>query len=521
MTQPLDRSASIPQIGDLDVETGEFWREHTFEMGRGNDNLSAYEANRMFLNLDGKQFLDCSFGSGCDIDADSRSVVAADFSRDGGTDLLVGSVGGGPLRLFANQLLDGNHSIRIDLEGKKSNRQGIGSRVVATVGGKRIIRDLFPTNGCLGQGPAELLMGVGSATNIDQLEIRWPDGTKQSFDNISVDGVVTVTEGSDAIRFTSYADAQKNLQSKAKRAFASIDQPKFDRSTECDLAGNERVLGIHSSSNARAYPLRYMQAHQVCHDELAGQPVLISYCPPAGAGTAFLRTVNNGGKQTTLNFAVAGMIESAGYTVLRDDKTKSIWNPLTGQCVAGPLKGKKMQRVSLLTTTWDSWKQLNPQSDVLTGPQTSYPEVILDGSNSGSKYVSGVSTACAPDTFGLGIRGSKQQLFVPLDSMSDFRGGLVSGRLDNQTVVVFFDVANETAQCYYSTTNSSEPLKFSTEKSKPGRYVADDGSVFDFLGRCQTGPRQGQHLTPVSDSTLIRWFAWNKTFTKSMVVRTK
>ena len=96
MSRPLDRTASLPELGKVDRENGEFWAGNAFTMiGEGN-NLSAYERNRVFLNTgDGKEFLDASFASAADIDSDSRSAIVADFDRDGWPDLLVGSVGGG------------------------------------------------------------------------------------------------------------------------------------------------------------------------------------------------------------------------------------------------------------------------------------------------------------------------------------------------------------------------------------------------------------------------------------------
>ena len=195
MTQPLDRSCQLPALGELDEETGEFWPERVFQMPRNRQNLSAYERNRAYLNAGDDTFLDFSFASGCDIDADSRSVIAADFDRDGATDLLVGSVGGGPLRLFLNRMPATSHRVRVELVGVRSNRSGTGSRVTAVCGGRQIVRDVFPANGCLGQGPVELILGVGDATLIDRLTVRWPSGEQQEFVDIPVDCAVTITEG--------------------------------------------------------------------------------------------------------------------------------------------------------------------------------------------------------------------------------------------------------------------------------------------------------------------------------------
>ena len=195
MTRPMDRNAKLPQRGKLDTEAGEFWVENPFLMPGGGHNLSAYERNRLFLNLGGEAFLDASFASSADIDADSRSVIASDFDRDGATDLLVASVGGGPLRLFLNRFPGRNRRLRVELVGLESNRPGIGSRIDATAAGRRIVRDVFPANGGMGQGPVELLLGVGQADKVERLTVRWPGGRVQEFKDLPVNASVRITEG--------------------------------------------------------------------------------------------------------------------------------------------------------------------------------------------------------------------------------------------------------------------------------------------------------------------------------------
>lgn len=184
MSQPHNRLSQLEAIGEIDEEAGEFWTKNPFQMPNERENLSSFERNRTFLSLDGSSFIDVSFASGADIDSDSRSVVAADFNRDGATDLLVGSVGGGSLRLFLNRFPKANFS-RIRLEGSGSNRAGIGARLTATVEGKKLIRDLFPQNGFMGQGPAEIILGLGDAKAIDRLEVRWPSGKTQIYKNLA------------------------------------------------------------------------------------------------------------------------------------------------------------------------------------------------------------------------------------------------------------------------------------------------------------------------------------------------
>ena len=194
MTQPLNRTGEIPKRRELDEEHGEFWVKNPFWMPGERQNLSAFERNRLYLNARQGPYVDASFASSADIDADSRSVVAADFDRNGAPDLLVCSVGGGPLRLFLNRFPQQNRA-HVEFVGKTSNRQGIGARIILECGGQKIIRDIFPPNPFMGQGPPLRQVGVGRATRIDRLTIRWPTGSVDEFRDLPVNRRVRLVEG--------------------------------------------------------------------------------------------------------------------------------------------------------------------------------------------------------------------------------------------------------------------------------------------------------------------------------------
>lgn len=194
MTRPLDRNARLPPLGRIDEEAGEFWVENPFDMPAKGMNLSAYERNRLFLNTGQGRFVDASFPSGADLDSDSRSVVLADFDRDGAPDVLVASVGGGPLRLFLNRFPPARRA-RLELLRNEAGAVAIGSRVVAEVGERRLVRDLFPVNGGAGQGPAELYLGLGDAAQIHRLAVRWPSGREQTFTDLPADRSLVLVEG--------------------------------------------------------------------------------------------------------------------------------------------------------------------------------------------------------------------------------------------------------------------------------------------------------------------------------------
>ena len=179
MTQPLDRTCELPELGSLDTDNGEFWRTNVFQIANSGDNLSAFEKNRLFFNAgEAQKFLDVSFDSGVDIDSDSRSVIATDFNGDRKPDLLVSSVGGGPLRLFQNNIENKNRFVSLNLQPSKGSF--IGTRVIVETDSHRIIRDLFPHNGCLGQAPSDTSIGIPANVEIQAIHVRWPDGSDQT-----------------------------------------------------------------------------------------------------------------------------------------------------------------------------------------------------------------------------------------------------------------------------------------------------------------------------------------------------
>lgn len=194
MSRPTDRTCELQPLGDIDHAAGEFWASNPFAIIKNGENLSAYERNKLYLNVDGKRFFDASFASNVDLDSDSRSAIAGDFDQDGDPDLLVASAGGGAIRLFENRFNRGNRFFRIRLQGTESNRMAIGSRVILKLETGEIIRDLFPQNGCMGLGPAELLIGVGKAKKIREIVVRWPSGKTTSLTDVDAQQELTIRE---------------------------------------------------------------------------------------------------------------------------------------------------------------------------------------------------------------------------------------------------------------------------------------------------------------------------------------
>jgi len=96
--------------------------------------------------------------------------------------------------VYRNVTPNRGHWIGFQLEGVKSNRFAVGARVTVEVGERRYVRELFPTNGFSGQSTHRLHVGIGAATAIDRVEIRWPSGLVQEVRGPALDRYHTIRE---------------------------------------------------------------------------------------------------------------------------------------------------------------------------------------------------------------------------------------------------------------------------------------------------------------------------------------
>jgi hypothetical protein len=194
VAQPFQRGAKVSAPGKIDEELKEIWVDNPWDIVDAGKNLSNHERQRLYMNQQGKAFFDLSFLSGTDSDGEGRSVVAADFRNNGQLDLVVRKSGGGPLAIYENQFPK-RHYLEVSLRGTKSNRLGIGSRLEAMVNGQKIVRELFPVNSFRSQMPSMVHFGLGDATKVDRLTIRWPSGHMQDLTNLVGDRHIVVEEG--------------------------------------------------------------------------------------------------------------------------------------------------------------------------------------------------------------------------------------------------------------------------------------------------------------------------------------
>jgi hypothetical protein len=160
-------------------------------------STSRYAQRNLLLRNDGKgRFVEAGRQSGAAwaLEKVSRALVTGDIDNDGDLDVLV-SNNGQPPDLLRNDAAHGRNALLVKLRGRQSNRDGIGAVVTATVGARRLIREVRAGSSYLGQSDVRMHFGLGSASTVDRLEIRWPTGQVETIKAIAAQQVVTVGEG--------------------------------------------------------------------------------------------------------------------------------------------------------------------------------------------------------------------------------------------------------------------------------------------------------------------------------------
>ena len=144
----------------------------------------------------------------------------------------------------------------------------------------------------------------------------------------------------------------------------SIDNPKFQSVQEADeiLEDSELVLGLNINGDIRVYPLQILVWHEIVNDVVGNQPVAVTYCPLCFTNQVFNRTLNDG---NTVEFGTSGKLYNSNL-VMYDRKSNSLWSQALGEGIVGEYAGVKFERIPFDVAYWKEWKELYPESKVLS-----------------------------------------------------------------------------------------------------------------------------------------------------------
>lgn len=169
-----------------------------------DSSWNGFEQDKLFFNDHGKRFVEVGsvLGGVDEARADGRGAAMLDYNGDGRLDLVVANRNAPPY-LFENHLGQGNHWLKVQLVGKRSNRDGVGTHVRLRRGNYQMLQEKRLGQGYASCSAVPLYFGLGAETTPVTLEVRWPLGERQTFTQVPVDGEVVLTEGDPKARVVS------------------------------------------------------------------------------------------------------------------------------------------------------------------------------------------------------------------------------------------------------------------------------------------------------------------------------
>lgn len=148
----------------------------------------------------------------------------------------------------------------------------------------------------------------------------------------------------------------------AKDGIPALYDPRFMLAKDVEyLKQSDRILGLTINGEAKAYPIKVLNWHELVNDSVGGKDVLVSYCPLCGTGMAFDAKID--GKRFL--FGVSGKLYNSDV-LMYDKETESLWSQIKMEAVTGSMTGKRLTLLPLVHTTWGAWKFKHPDTKVLS-----------------------------------------------------------------------------------------------------------------------------------------------------------
>lgn len=299
-----------------------------------------------------------------------------------------------------------------------------------------------------------------------------------------------------------------------KDGIPSIDQPQFSPVSVVDfLRPDDLVLGINVDGDIRAYPHPILDWHEIVNDVVGSTSVAITYCPLTGTGIGWDRTIN--GQETT--FGVSGLLFNSNL-IPYDRASNSNWSQILLKSVNGGRVGTDIETVHLIETTWETWRQMFPNSQVLnlnTGFQRDYSRYPYGSFRTNHDLL---IFSVNPDDArlprkerGLGVLiDENTNRFYRLESFAGDGVTVIEDALGDTELVVAGSKERNFVVAYDRRLDDGTLLTFQTPEAdvqSAAVMIDNEGNQWDLFGEVIEGPRRGARLKPAT-SFMGYWFSW-------------
>ena len=282
--------------------------------------------------------------------------------------------------------------------------------------------------------------------------------------------------------FTFKMEADKMFYQPTIIKLSTADSNKIGR--------DKLVIGIELNGEARAYPIQLIGYHHQVVDTINSIPVMVTYCTVCRTGRVFNPVVN--GKYE--KFRLVGM--DYFNAMFEDETTKSWWRQSTGECIAGPLKGKRLSEVNSEQVALNAWLRRFPQSLILQGDEqfkSSFVQMAnYDKGNSKSNLTKRDTASWNPKSWIVGIETDLIAKAYDWNQLVNLR--LMQDSLPNLPLVILLE--NDSASFHtYSRKIKNDILNFSLRSDSI--IDLNSQSIWDYNGTCIEGKLKGASLEKI------------------------
>jgi hypothetical protein len=295
-----------------------------------------------------------------------------------------------------------------------------------------------------------------------------------------------------------------------KDGIPALNELKFIPAGEVDYVNdNDLVLGFVDGDKARAYPHSILDWHEIINDRLGESNIAVTYCPLTGTGIGWNRKIN--GSVTT--FGVSGLLYNSNLLPY-DRETDSNWSQIRMDCVNGNLIGTQIETFPLVETTWKTWKEMYPSTEVVskeTGHNRSYGRYPYGSYRTTDDYL--IFPVANED----GRLGNKDRVHAvvlgggarvyPLSSFG-MEVSVLNDHLEGENLVVVGNAKDNFVVSYLNDRGDGTPFSFTPVQNQYPIVISDDeGNLWDVFGFAVSGPLKGKQLAHAS-SFMGYWFSF-------------
>ncbi len=293
-----------------------------------------------------------------------------------------------------------------------------------------------------------------------------------------------------------------------KDAIPPIYEPKFIEIAKVDyVKDDDLVASVTIDGITRAYPIRFLDFHEIVNDSIGDTHFAVSYCPLCASSLVFNRKINP--DKPPSRFGVSGFLYQSDLLMF-DHESDSLWSQIEGECVYGNYLGKELDLIPFQMMKWKSWKSTYTEGKVLsidTGfsrDYTHYPygEYMTMERTIFPTKKKDEANRLHPKTMVYGLESEGVAKVYPEDYILDQK--ILHDTIGKTPIVITIDQAEGVLA--FETTIDDKSLNFT--RTDDGLLDKETNTKWNFLGEAVSGPKKGSKLTIRPDLLRMFYFAW-------------